>query len=76
LSRWASYKRQIQAAKPKVNVNLSEVSMFTYPNSKRNMVVVDFEQEYVSAALRNVMKKRQYWVQENGEWKILYEGSA
>lgn len=76
LSRWASYKRQIQAAKPKVSVNLSEVSMFTYPNSKRNMVVVDFEQEYVSAALRNVMKKRQYWVQENGEWKILYEGSA
>jgi murein L,D-transpeptidase YafK len=76
LSRWASYKRQIQASKPKVSVNLSEVSMFTYPNSKRNMVVVDFEQEYVSAALRNVMKKRQYWVQENGEWKILYEGSA
>lgn len=76
LSRWTSYKRQIQAAKPKVSVNLSEVSMFTYPNSKRNMVVVDFEQEYVSAALRNVMKKRQYWVQENGEWKILYEGSA
>jgi len=76
LSRWASYKRQIQAAKPKVSVNLSDVSMFTYPNSKRNMVVVDFEQEYVSAALRNVMKKRQYWVQENGEWKILYEGSA
>jgi murein L,D-transpeptidase YafK len=76
LSRWSSYKRQIQASKPKVSVNLSEVSMFTYPNSKRNMVVVDFEQEYVSAALRNVMKKRQYWVQENGEWKILYEGSA
>ncbi|WP_338656486.1 L,D-transpeptidase family protein [Methylophilus sp. DW102] len=76
LSKWASYKRQIQAAKPKVNINLSDVSMFTYPNAKRNMVVVDFEQEYISAALRNVMKKRQYWVQENGEWKILYEGSA
>jgi len=76
LSKWASYKRQIQASKPKVNINLSDVSMFTYPNAKRNMVVVDFEQEYISPALRNVMKKRQYWVQENGEWKILYEGSA
>ena len=40
------------------------------------MVVVDFEQEYVSPTLQNVMKKRQYWVQENGQWKILYEGSA
>lgn len=76
LSKWASYKRQIQASKPKVNIQLSEVSMFTYPNSTRNMVVVDFEQEFSSAALRNVMKKRQYWVQENGQWKILYEGSA
>lgn len=76
LARWSNYKRQIQASKPKVSVNLTEVSMFTYPNAKRKMVVVDFEQEYISAALRNVMKKRQYWVQENGEWKILYEGSA
>lgn len=76
LSRWANYKRQIQASKPKVSVNLTDISLFTYPGAKREMVVVDFEQEYVSAALRNVMKKRQYWVQENGEWKILYEGSA
>lgn len=76
LSRWANYKRQIQASKPKVSVNLRDISLFTYPGAKREMVVVDFEQEYVSAALRNVMKKRQYWVQENGEWKILYEGSA
>lgn len=76
LSKWSGYKRQIQASKPKVSINLSEISMFTYPNSNKNMVVVDFEQEYISPSLRNVMKKRQYWVQENGQWKILYEGSA
>ncbi|SDK58166.1 Murein L,D-transpeptidase YafK [Methylophilus rhizosphaerae] len=76
LAKWSSYKRQIQAAKPKVSINLADISMFTYPNAKQNMVVVDFEQEYISPALRNVMKKRQYWVQENGQWKILYEGSA
>lgn len=76
LAKWASYKRQIQAAKPKVSIHLSEFSMFTYPGAKRPMVVVDFEQEYISPALRNVMKKRQYWVEENGTWKILYEGSA
>jgi murein L,D-transpeptidase YafK len=76
LPQWSSYKRQIQAAKPKVNINLTDISMFTYPGAKKNMVVVDFEQEYISPALRNTMKKRQYWVQENGQWKILYEGSA
>lgn len=76
LQKWSGYKRQIQATKPKVAVNLTDVSMFTYPNSTRQMVVMDFEQEFISPALRNVMKKRQYWVQENGQWKILYEGAA
>ena len=76
LAKWSDYKRQIQAAKPKVSIKLSDISMFTYPGARQNMVVVDFEQEYVSPTLQNVMKKRQYWVQENGQWKILYEGSA
>lgn len=76
LDKWASYKRQIQATKPKVSVKLNDVSMFTYPGSDRSMVVVYFEQDYTSPTLSNVMRKRQYWVQEKGEWKIFYEGSA
>ena len=24
----------------------------------------------------NVMKKRQYWVNEDGRWRIIYEGAA
>lgn len=74
--KWASYKRQIQASKPKVSIKLADISMFSYPSASQPMVVVDFEQDFSSPALRNVMKKRQYWVQENGQWKILYEGSA
>ena len=76
LDKWSSYKRQIQAGKPKVAVQLNEVSMFTYPGANRPMVVVDFEQAFTSPALKNVMKKRQYWVQDKGQWKILYEGAA
>lgn len=76
LNNWANYKRQIQAAKLKVDINLQEVSMFSYPGAGQPMVVVDFEQDFKSPTLRNVMKKRQYWVNENGQWKILYEGAA
>ncbi len=76
LTQWANYKRQIQATKPKVTVNLNDVSMFTYPGTHQPMVVVEFEQTYHTATLHSVMKKRQYWVQEQQQWKILYEGSA
>lgn len=76
LDKWASYKRQIQAAKPKVSIKLDEVSMFSYPAARQPLVVVDFEQDFSSPVLHNVMKKRQYWVQEKGQWKILYEGAA
>jgi murein L,D-transpeptidase YafK len=74
--KWADYKRVIQAAKPKVTIGISDVSMFTYPNAERPMVVVNFEQSFKSAALQNTMKKRQYWIHENNQWKIIYEGSA
>ena len=40
------------------------------------MAVVTFDQDYASSNLSNQMKKRQYWINENGAWRILYEGTA
>ena len=42
----------------------------------QDFVVVTFEQDDRSSGLSNVMKKRQYWVKEDGRWKILYEGAG
>jgi hypothetical protein len=39
-------------------------------------VVVDFTQDFNSPTLSNKMQKRQYWIQENNTWKIIYEGAA
>ncbi|HQN64095.1 MAG TPA: L,D-transpeptidase family protein [Methylophilus sp.] len=80
LQRWADYKRSIQANKPKVSIELENISMFSYPSnletSDRQIVVVNFEQDFRSSSLQNKMRKRQYWVYENKTWKILYEGAA
>jgi len=73
--KWADYKRVVQSAKPKVSVNIDKVSMFSYPNSTENIVVVNFEQDFRSASLQNKMLKRQYWINENNQWKIIYEGA-
>lgn len=74
--QWADHKVSVQANKPKVNISLSDVSMFSYPDSDKKMVVVDFKQDFRSANLSNKMQKRQYWVQEGDSWKIIYEGSS
>lgn len=80
LQRWADYKRSIQTSKPKVSVGIENVSLFGYPASAQDgapqIVVVNFEQDFRSASLQNKMRKRQYWINENKQWKILYEGAA
>ncbi len=74
--QWADYKRLVQAAKPTVSININNLSMFSYPDMKANIVVVNFEQDFKSRALKNKMLKRQYWINENNRWKIIYEGAA
>jgi murein L,D-transpeptidase YafK len=74
--QWADYKRGIQAAKPKVTIQIDNVSMFGYPGAEQPMIVVNFVQDFRSPTLTNKMLKRQYWVNENNQWKIIYEGAS
>ena len=82
LQKWSDYKRGIQAAKPKVAIQINDVSMFGYPGEHKAhgltepMVVVNFEQDFKSTGLQNKMRKRQYWINENNSWKIIYEGAG
>lgn len=73
---WADHKRSVQASKPKVAINIGEISMFSYPSAKLPTVVVNFTQDFRSQTLQNKMRKRQYWQQEGNEWKIIYEGAV
>jgi len=73
---WAKEKRRIQAGQSAARINLSNISMFRYPNDQQQMVVINFDQKFTSKNLDNQMRKRQYWVLENKHWKILYEGAA
>ena len=75
LSSWAQQKKQVNAGKSWIKVNLSNISIFAYPNQP-NMAVVNFEQDYASSNLSNRMKKRQYWMKRGNRWQIIYEGAA
>lgn len=75
LAQWSAKKRQINRGKTWIKVATENLSMFRNPG-KEPMVVVTFDQVYRSNNLSNVMKKRQYWLKEDGRWKIAYEGPA
>jgi len=50
--------------------------MFLYPGNER-ILVVTFDQDYTSDDLHRQFTKRQYWRrEEDGKWRIIYEGSV
>ena len=75
LAEFAQQKRSVNQSKTWIKVKLDNVSMFRSPG-KEEMVVVTFEQNYQSNNLTNQMKKRQYWIREDGLWKIVQESAA
>lgn len=74
--QWSDHKFRVQTNKSKIDISLSDISMFAYPDADKKLVVVDFIQDFKSPSLSNKMQKRQYWIQEDNVWKIVYEGSS
>jgi murein L,D-transpeptidase YafK len=74
LAAWSEHKRKVNGAKSWIKVGVSRVSMLQYPRER--FVVVAFDQDYRSSNLSNAMRKRQYWIKEDGRWRILHEGGA
>jgi murein L,D-transpeptidase YafK len=74
LQAWSKQKVAANRSKSWVKVTLSNVSIFR-GHDKRGLMVVTFDQDYRSNNLSQKSRKRQYWVQEAGRWKIAYEGT-
>lgn len=75
LKQWLEQKRKINAGKRWIKVDTRNVSMFRNPGEEE-YVVVTFEQDYKSNNLSNATRKRQYWIKEDGRWKIIHEGTT
>lgn len=56
-----------------IRVEVGRVGFFRYPGY-RDLVLVDFEQEYQSNNYNTQTQKRQYWRRESsGDWRIVHE---
>ena len=73
---WVEYKKRVNPSKKFIKVNITNTSMFLYPGEEQLMVVT-FVQDYTSDNFKRKFTKRQYWrMEEDGQWRIVYEGAA
>ena len=72
LEAWREHKQRVNAAKSWIKASLSNLSVFRAPGAP-GVIAVNFDQDYRSSNLVQKTRKRQYWVEESGRWKIAYE---
>jgi len=72
---FAQLKNRKALAAENIKVTLGNRQMFRNPG-KEQMVVVSFDLDFRSNSLSSQTKKSQYWIREDGTWKIIYEGNA
>jgi murein L,D-transpeptidase YafK len=75
LAAWSAHKKRINEGKEWIRLKLGNISVLRNPG-KEDLVMVSFDQDYRSNNLGNVMRKTQYWMREDGRWRIIYEGAA
>jgi murein L,D-transpeptidase YafK len=72
LEAWKAKKSRVNAGKAWVKVGIDDLSLFAYPGAQ-DMMMVTFEQDYRSSNMSKKTQKRQYWIREDGAWRILHE---
>ncbi len=72
----AAHKSRVFRSKSFQKIELSDISVLSYPTQKadRPVVVANFIQHYQSNNFNGDMHKRLYMVKQQGDWKVLYEG--
>lgn len=75
LASWGKRKRRLAGNKKWIKVGIDRISMFRSPG-RDELVEVTFEQQYESDGYHDSGRKRQYWIKENGTWRIAYEGNT
>jgi murein L,D-transpeptidase YafK len=73
--QWQARKRAVGKTKTWIQVGVQGMSMLRSPG-RDGVVEVTFEQDYKSNNYTDTSRKRQYWIKEDGQWRIAYEGDA
>ncbi|MDO6564424.1 L,D-transpeptidase family protein [Amphritea sp. 1_MG-2023] len=72
-NRFSEHKRRVNESKTFIEVDIENLSIYQHPDNAE-LFVATFTQNYKSDNYSGSSLKRQYWVNEEGQWRIAYEG--
>ncbi|MDC0183138.1 L,D-transpeptidase family protein [Nitrosomonadales bacterium] len=72
---WSEDKKRIFKNSKDIQISLNDISLYEYPSKTKPLRIVLFKQNYSSNLFSNESKKTQMWEKNNGQWKIIYEGT-
>ena len=73
--KWSVLKKNVFKKSKNIKISIKNISIYEYPSAKNQLRIVLFDQDYNSNLITNKTKKKQIWRNENGGWKIIYEGT-
>jgi len=75
--QWSLAKKNVFKKSKTIKISLSNISIYEYPSDldREQIRIVLFSQNYKSNLISNISKKKQIWKIQDGEWRIIYEGS-
>jgi len=73
--RWSLLKKNVFKKSKNINIIINNISIYEYPSTKDQLRIVLFDQDYKSNLISNKTQKRQIWKDDNGKWRIIYEGT-
>jgi murein L,D-transpeptidase YafK len=72
LATWFPKHHQLFSSVKKLAVKMRDVSSFFYPG-RDDLIVNTFTQDAFVGGRKASVRKRQYWIKEGAQWKVLYE---
>jgi len=72
--RWDGHKRWVNRNKTWIEVEYSDLNIFTYPGEE-GLLLMQFEQRYRSNNLNASGPKEVYWRRQADSWRIVHEGA-
>jgi murein L,D-transpeptidase YafK len=73
---WVAYKKHVNGHKKFIDVGFSDLGVYAYPGEK-DLLLVEFYQSYRSSNFLSKGWKRQLWkLEDDNEWRIVYEGGG
>ena len=71
---WDSHKKWVNRNKTRVSVKFDNLNIFQYPGEE-DLILMQYQQFYDSNNFSLDSPKELYWKKQQGDWKIVYEGT-